>query len=308
MAKGIAVPKIAVGPQGAADWACEAVRAGGGQVVEASLAQGLVWTDFDTTQQLVATLASNPNITWVQVPFSGVETYIPHIDASRTWTSAKGVFGGAVAELALGLLLGGMRHIGAYAREKQWSEDYGRTLFGAHVTILGAGGIAQSLISMLKPFNCHITVVRNREGDVPGADVVLTTSRLHEALKGADAVLMAIALTPHTQGIMGRAEFQLMQSHAWIVNVGRGKQIVTDDLVWALGAGEIGGAALDVTDPEPLPAGHPLWSLPNCIITPHVGNTAEMVPPLLALRIAENVRRFASGEQLIGIVDRAVGY
>jgi phosphoglycerate dehydrogenase-like enzyme len=218
------------------------------------------------------------------------------------------VFGETVAELALALLLAGMRHIAGYAREKQWSEDHGRTLFGARVTILGAGSIAQSLISMLKPFNCHITVVRNREGNVPGADVVLTTSRLHEALPQADAVLMAIALTPQTHGIMGKAEFELMQSHAWIVNIGRGKQIVTDELVWALETGEIGGAALDVTEPEPLPTGHPLWSMPNCIITPHVGNTAEMVPPLLAVRIAENVRRLASGEQMIGIVDITFGY
>jgi phosphoglycerate dehydrogenase-like enzyme len=233
---------------------------------------------------------------------------MPFVDETRTWTSAKGVFGGAVAELALGLLLAGMRHVAGYARQQQWSEDHGRTLFGARVTILGAGGIAQSLISMLKPFNCHITVVRNREGDIPGADVVLTASRLHEALKDADAVLMAIALTPHTHGIMGKAEFELMQSHAWLVNVGRGKQIVTEDLVHALETGEIGGAALDVTDPEPLPTGHPLWSMPNCIITPHVGNTAEMVPPLLAVRIAENVRRFADGEQLVGIIDQAVGY
>lgn len=303
-----AVPKIVVGPQGDAGWACDAVRAGGGVVVDAPEAQGLVWTDFDSTAQLVETLANNPGITWVQVPFSGVETYMPYIDESRTWTSAKGVFGGAVAELALGLLLGGMRHIAGYARQQQWSEDHGRTLFGARVTILGAGGIAQSLISMLKPFSCHITVVRNREGGVPGADVVLTTSHLHDALLHADAVLMAIALTPETHGIMGRVEFRAMQSHAWLVNVGRGKHIVTDDLVWALETDEIGGAALDVTDPEPLPKGHPLWSMPNCIITPHVGNTAEMVPPLLAVRIAENVRRFASGEQLIGIVDVAVGY
>ena len=308
MSQGKAVPKIAVGPQGVASWACDAVRAGGGVVVDASEAQGLVWTDFDSTAQLIETLANNPGITWVQVPFSGVETYIPYIDETRTWTSAKGVFGETVAELALALLLAGMRHIAGYAREQQWSEDHGRTLFGARVTILGAGSIAQSLISMLKPFDCHITVVRNREGDVPGADVVLTTSRLHDALRGADAVLMAIALTPHTHGIMGRAEFELMQSHAWIVNVGRGKQIVTDDLVWALETGEIGGAALDVTDPEPLPAGHPLWSLPNCIITPHVGNTAEMVPALLAVRITENVRRFAADEQLIGIVDQVMGY
>ena len=308
MAEGKAVPRIAVGPQGVADWARDAVRDGGGEVVDPSEAQGLIWTDFDTTDQLVATLDRNPEITWVQVPFSGVETYLPYIDATRTWTSAKGVFGGAVAELALALLLGGMRHVAGYAREQRWTEDHGRTLFGARVTILGAGGIAQSLISMLKPFNCHITVVRNRQGELFGAHEVVTTSKLNTALSQADAVVMALALTPQTHGIMGKKQFEVMQSHAWLVNVGRGKQIITDDLVWALETGEIGGAALDVTDPEPLPTGHPLWSMPNCIITPHVGNTAEMVPPLLALRITENVRRFAAGEQLVGIIDQTVGY
>ncbi len=308
MANGRSTPKIAVGPYGSADWACEAVRAGGGQVVDVAEAQGLIWIDFDSTPQLVVALASNPNITWVQVPFSGVETYMPYIDASRTWTSAKGVFGGAVAELALALLLGGMRHVAGYAREKKWSEDHGRTLFGARVTILGAGGIAQALISMLTPFGCQITVVRNRQQHVEGADAVFTTSHLTEALVNADAVVMAMALTPQTHGLMGKEQFELMQSHAWLVNVGRGKQIVTDDLVWALKTDAIGGAALDVTDPEPLPMDHPLWSLPNCIITPHVGNTAEMVPPLLAVRIAENVRRFAAGEQLLGVIDTSVGY
>jgi phosphoglycerate dehydrogenase-like enzyme len=267
-----------------------------------------VWTDFDSTEQLIATLASNPKISWVQVPFSGVESYVPYIDATRTWTSAKGVFGGTVAELAIALLLAGMRHVGGYAREKQWSEDHGRTLFGARVTILGAGGIAQSLISMLRPFNCHITVVRNRQIDLPGVDDVVTASKLNSVLPRADAVVMALALTPQTHGIMGREQFELMQSHAWLVNVGRGRQIVTDDLVYALEAGEIGGAALDVTDPEPLPADHPLWLIPNCIITPHVGNTDEIVPPLLALRIAENVRRLAAGDELVGIIDQTLGY
>mgnify|MGYP000890461904 CR=1 FL=1 len=299
MAEGNAVPKIAVGPQGSADWACDAVRAGGGELVDASEAQGLVWTDFDSTAQLIETLASNPGITWVQVPFSGVETYLPYIDETRTWTSAKGVFGGAVAELALGLLLGGMRHIAGYARKQEWSEDHGRTLFGARVTILGAGGIAQSLISMLKSFNCHITVVRNREGDVPGADVVLTTSRLHEALLRADAVLMAIALTPHTQGIMGKAEFQSMQSHAWVVNVGRGKQIVTDDLVWALETGQIGGAALDVTDPEPLPRDHPLLKLENLTIAPHLGSATVQTRQQMADISIENLLRGLRGEPLL---------
>ena len=99
-----------------------------------------------------------------------------------------------------------------------------------------------------------------------------------------------------------------MEEHAWLVNVARGRHIVTDDLVEALRDGVIGGAALDVTDPEPLPADHPLWSLPNCIITPHVGNTPEMARPLLAERVTANVRRFAQGAELIGLVDTELGY
>jgi phosphoglycerate dehydrogenase-like enzyme len=103
-------------------------------------------------------------------------------------------------------------------------------------------------------------------------------------------------------------EFGLMEDHAWIVNVARGRHIVTDDLVEALRTGMIGGAALDVTDPEPLPIDHPLWTLPNCIITPHVGNTPEMAKPLLAARVTENVRRFGRGDDLIGLVDVDAGY
>jgi phosphoglycerate dehydrogenase-like enzyme len=99
-----------------------------------------------------------------------------------------------------------------------------------------------------------------------------------------------------------------MSPHTWLVNVARGRHIVTDDLVWALQHEVIGGAALDVTDPEPLPPEHPLWTLPNCIITPHVGNTPEMAVPLLSERIATNVRRFAHGEALVGPVHFDLGY
>ena len=99
-----------------------------------------------------------------------------------------------------------------------------------------------------------------------------------------------------------------MEEHAWLVNVARGRHIVTDDLVDALRAGTIGGAGLDVTDPEPLPDGHPLWSMPNCVITPHIGNTQAMAKPLLSARITENVRRWAAGEELLGPVDPALGY
>ena len=100
----------------------------------------------------------------------------------------------------------------------------------------------------------------------------------------------------------------MMEPHAWLVNVARGGHIVTDDLVWALQNGVIGGAALDVTAPEPLPDGHPLWTMPNCIITPHVGNTPDMAIPLLSNRIAQNVHLFAMGEDLLGPVHVELGY
>jgi len=163
-------------------------------------------------------------------------------------------------------------------------------------------------VRMLAPFNCHITVVRNRVAEMDGVDEVLESDRLIDALTGADVVVLALALTPETEGIISRAELEAMKDHAWIINVARGKHIVTDDLVWALENNIIGGAGIDVTDPEPLPDGHPLWSLSNCIITPHVGNTPAMAVPLLSERIAENVRRWADGEDLIGPVFVDLGY
>jgi D-3-phosphoglycerate dehydrogenase len=99
-----------------------------------------------------------------------------------------------------------------------------------------------------------------------------------------------------------------MDDDAWLVNVARGGHVQTDALVQALHDGAIGGAALDVTDPEPLPDDHPLWSAPSCLVTPHVGNTPDMAVPLLSERITENTRRFIAGEELLGLVDPALGY
>jgi len=161
---------------------------------------------------------------------------------------------------------------------------------------------------MLAPFECHITVVRNRVAEMEGVDEVLESDRVIDALTAADVVVLALALTPETEGIISRAELEAMKDHVWIINVARGKHIVTDDLVWALENNIIGGAGLDVTDPEPLPDGHPLWSLNNCIITPHVGNTPAMAVPLLSERISGNVRNWADGKDLLGPVSVDLGY
>jgi len=191
---------------------------------------------------------------------------------------------------------------------RSWGPQGGTSLYDQPVTILGGGGIAASLLELLAPLRVTATVVRHRPGPVPGAARTLDVSRLHEALSDAQIVFLALALTPSTERIIGTAELAAMRPGAWLVNVARGRHVDTDALVTALTKGVIGGAALDVTDPEPLPDGHPLWELERCIITPHTADTTEMIEPLLARRIRDNVERFAAGQPLIGLVDPAEGY
>ena len=285
-----------------------AVTAGGGQLVPLADAEALVWAAPRDPGALRRAIVQAPGLAWVQLPFAGIETFVDLVDDDRVWTCGKGVYAEPVAELALSLALAGLRHVGGYARATEWQRPHGRNLTGANVTILGGGGIAEQLLRLLAPFDCHVTVVRNRVAEMNGADDVVESDRYVDAMAGADVVFVALALTPETEAMISRSELEQMSSHAWIVNVARGRHIVTDDLVWALQQGVIGGAALDVTDPEPLPGGHPLWSLPNCIITPHVGNTPEMAIPLLSERITANVRRFANGEPLIGPIHFDLGY
>jgi len=299
---------IAIGTEPFPDWVRDAVCSAGAQVSSYQDATGLIWVSHDDVAGLDAVLREYPHINWVQIPFAGVENFISIINNDRVWTCGKGVYAEPVAELALGLMLAGLRNIGVYAQETSWTRPIGRNLLGARVTIVGGGGIAVALVRLLQPFSCHITVVRHSVTDMDGVDQVVSAQSLIDALVGADVVVLALSLTPETQGLLSRAEFELMEPHAWVINVARGKHIVTDDLVWALTNNKIGGAALDVTDPEPLPIGHPLWSEPHCIITPHTGNTPEMAEPLLAQRISANVALYMKGEQLIGTVDSHRGY
>ena len=301
-------PRIHLGPDTAPAWLADAVVEGGGQLVDAADAEAIVWSDARNVETLGRILDDGDHIRWVQLPFAGIENFVEHLDHDRVWTCGKGVYAEPVAEMALALGVAGLRNLGAYANAHEWGRPVGRNLLDGRVTILGGGGITESLVRLLQPWNCRITVVRSNVQAMDGVDDVLEADRFADALPGADLVVLALALTPETEGMFSRDEFALMEPHAWIVNVARGRHIVTDDLVDALRSGTIGGAGLDVTDPEPLPTVHPLWSLPNCIITPHVGNTPEMAKPLLARRVVDNVRRFARGEELIGLVDVDAGY
>ena len=304
-------PLVAVEPHcWRRDDVAAAVRAGGGVVVPAPEAEGLIWADPQNPDLLGPVLDAAPQLRWIQLPYAGIEPYLAFLDDRRLWTCGKGVYAEPVAEMALGMLLAGMRGLTTYLPARRWLGPEGTNLRGAAITILGGGGITVELLKLLAPFDCDVTVLRRHPDPLPGAPGVRVVGPpgLGEALAGADAVVAALALTAETRGIIDSEALAQMPEHGWLINVARGEHVVTDDLVRALGAGTIAGAALDVTDPEPLPDGHPLWDLPNCIITPHVGNTPEMGIVLLNRRVTENVRRFAAGETLLGPVKVALGY
>jgi phosphoglycerate dehydrogenase-like enzyme len=302
-------PRIAVEPT-PADWADEAIRKGGGQVVPLDRDPvGLVWMD-GTAEKLREVITAHPGIEWVQLPHAGVETVIEAgiVDRQRRWTSAKGAYAEPVAEHALALILAGLRQLPRRSRARSWGEPAGVSLYDQPVTVVGGGGIATALLRLLEPFRVQVTVVRRQPLPLQGAARTVGADRLLECLPGARAVVLALALTSDTQKLIGQAELAAMGKGAWLVNVARGRAVDTGALVDALRSGQIGGAALDVTDPEPLPSTHPLWDLRNCLITPHTADTEEMIQPLLATRITENVRRLATGKELTGLVDPDLGY
>lgn len=306
-------PSIAIGPSAAPvpPVISEAVNAGGATVVSTDeRPEALVWLDPDDVEGLGVALKSAPSVRWVQLPFAGVENVAATgmFADGRTWTSAKGTYGPACAEHALALALAGLRFLPERITARTWGDQAAGTLLGADITILGGGGIASDLVRMLTPFEARITVVRRQDIPLDGAARTVPVARLDEALGGALVVFVALALTPETTGIVAAAQLEAMDDRAWLINVARGPHVVTDDLVDALRSGTIAGAGLDVTDPEPLPDGHPLWDLDNCIITPHTANPLASAIPLLAARVRRNVAHLVAGEPFEGLVDVQAGY
>ena len=300
--------RCAVSPGPIAPVLAEVIAAAGGSVVGTERAEVLVWTDPFDADGLAHLLTTRPDIRWVQLPFAGVDRFAGMFGDGRIWTSTKGAYSEPVAEHALALGLAGLRQLPQRARATSWGSQGGIELRGSRVTVVGGGGISEALLRLLSPFHVEATVVRRHVAPIEGAMRVVSPEDLHVALEGARLVVLALALTPETTAIIGEAQLRCMDEDGWLVNVARGAHVVTDDLVDALRNGTIGGAALDVTDPEPLPAGHPLWALDNCLITPHTANTWQMAEPLFAERVGANVRRYLRKEPLLGLVDPDLGY
>lgn len=303
-------PKIAVLPGcWRHEMICSAVTEAGAELCDVSEADGLIWTDQSRAGELEAHL--HESLRWVQLPYAGIEPYLEVIRADETdrvWTCGKGVYARPVAEMALAMILAGLRNLNAYAKADSWSGPKGLNLDGANIVVLGGGGITVELAKMLAAFDVNLTVLRRSNTAFEGADRTLQINALHSVLPECDVLVLALALTPETAGIISAAELALLQPHAVVVNVARGGHIDTNALHTALVRGEIGACCLDVTDPEPLPPEHPLWANENCLITPHVGNTPEMGVKLLAKRVQKNVELFLEGQELIGQVDAQAGY
>jgi D-3-phosphoglycerate dehydrogenase len=277
-----------------------AVREAGGEIAPLAEADGLIWVDSNP-DGFPAELPDR--VRWVQLPSAGVERWLDRIDRERQWTSAARAFGRGVAEHALALMLAGTRHLHEFARTRTWTRPEIHRLEGATVAIIGTGSIGRALIELLEPFQVEVLAVTRR-----GRDGTLPIERVGEVWPRAQFVVIAAPATDATRHLVGAGELAAMREDAWLVNVARGALVDTDALVGALAAGEIAGAALDVTDPEPLPDGHPLWTEPRALITPHVANPDVTLMQDLARLAGDQVSRLVAGEPLLSPIDPDAGY
>ena len=290
-------PAVHVAPE--PDRAIEdAVTAAGGRIAGPDEAEALIWLDSDSFPDRLP-----DRVRWVQLPSAGVERWVERIDSARVWTSAAGAYGRPVAEHALMLMLAGARRLADCARATSWQRPSAVPLEGATVAIVGAGAIGRALIDLLAPMRVEVLAVTRR-----GRDGTIPADRLDDVWPRAHQVVIAAPATGATRHLVGAAALAAMRDDAWLVNVSRGSLVDTDALVAALAAGSIAGAALDVTDPEPLPAGHPLWREPRALITPHIANPDATLRRYLAELVRENVARFAAGEELLSRIDPDAGY
>ena len=304
-------PTVAVAPF-VVDGLLDAISTGGGRPGEASDADALVWTNPGDPKAL-AELLRSASVRWVQLPFAGIESFFEAgvIDPLLTWTCTKGIYGPACAEHALALMFAAARRINVHARARTWvNPGLGspeRMLKGSTVLVFGTGGIGSALVPLLRPLGVRIVAVNRSGRPLDGAERTVTTEHLGDVIGEADFVVVTAALTDETRGLFDAPMLARMKDGACLVNVARGGLVRTDDLVAEVATGRI-GAALDVTDPEPLPDDHPLWTFDNVIVTPHIANTWDMALPELSDMVRRNVGHFASGEPLEGLVDPELGY
>lgn len=265
-------------------------------------------------------LAAARELRWLQAMSAGVERYVGIEGLTErpevVLTNMAGVHGPAIADHVFALLLALTRDLrGAFdsARGSSWETADGplapTALEGRTLFVVGLGGIGNEVARRGRGFGMHVVATRRSGGAAPEwVDELGGPGDLERFLARADVVVICLPLTDETRGLFDAQAFAQVKPGAILINVGRGAVVVTDALLEALESGRVAGAGLDVTDPEPLPPEHPLWRLPQVVITPHNASRAELTGERQWALQLENLRRFGAGEGLLNVVDRAAGY
>ena len=264
-------------------------------------------------------LAAAPRLRWLQTSGAGVDRWPLAELAAREVivTNASGIHAINMSEHVLAMMLAFARQLPRFARAQQaahWGDDTIREhlfeLSGQTVLVVGLGDVGLGVAARARCLGMHVLGSRRRSDQPQPSEVdeVMPTDRLADALGRADHVVVTVPLTEQTRGLIDAGMIAAMRPGAYLYNVGRGGTIDTDAVISALNDGRLGGAGLDVTDPEPLPADSPLWSMPNVIITAHTSGATPRYWDRGVALVEDNIRRFQAGEPLRNVVDVAAGY
>jgi phosphoglycerate dehydrogenase-like enzyme len=248
-------------------------------------------------------MARMPGLRWVQAQTAGVDGFWSHLPAGVVLANAAGVHDASTAELAVGLILASLRGIDDFARampKAAWLHGRRHALADRRVAIVGFGGVGQALARRLAGFECEVVGFARTSRIGAGVHGI---AELPSLLPTFDVVVLCLPLTAATSGLVDARFLAAMRDGTLLVNVARGPVVVTGALLAECAAGRL-RAALDVTDPEPLPADHPLWRTPGVLISPHVGGNSTAFQPRMDRLVAAQLDRFARGEPLAHVVSR----
>jgi len=265
------------------------------------------------------TLDSGKSIQWIQLVTAGVENClsVPAVKQRNILvTNMQRIAGPVIAEHVIAMTLALTRGLDVYIpaqTQGKWIPRLppGRatTVDGKTMLVVGLGGIGSEVAKRGHALGMKVTATRNSGRSGPDfVSYVGLADELPKLAAEADFIVNTAPLTPQTKGMFDAAFFEKMKPTAYFINIARGGSVVTSDLVDALNNKKIAGAALDVTDPEPLPPGHALWKAPNLIITPHVSADSDLGGAAPSAVVRENLRRYMAGEKMLSVVDLARGY
>lgn len=257
-----------------------------------------------------AVLGAAPHLRWIQCMGAGVERLlVPELPARVVVTRAAGIFGPWMAEYVLGWCLWVTQRVDGFRasqRARRWAPVDPIPLRGQTLCVVGLGDIGRCIASAARGLGLRVIGVTRSGRGSRAVERVYRPRTLRSALGRADFVVLTLPLSAATRGLLGAAELAAMKPSAWLINIARGPIVDETALLAALGGRRIGGAVLDVFDTEPLPPEHPLWTLDNVVITPHISGPST--PREIAPIFDDNLRRYVAGRPLRHVVDRRRGY